>query len=76
MKTKICLFNDREKPMICRVQGIDKDPEDYVVVFIPPNRFDNIEFEIPEGAIPFIKIWDDNSVLVSHIPQKAEVEGV
>lgn len=56
---KIFYMNDETKPILVRIQG--KDP-----VTLQPQQSRTFQFDAPEGAVPFVKRWDNHIVLLSY----------
>lgn len=69
MKTKFVVFNDRITPMSLRVIGADesKNPERYLK--IDPASMATIELELSPDTIPFLKIWENNSALLTYVEE-------
>lgn len=65
MKTKLYVINDRSIKMILRVQAIEKPWEDQSFHVLQPAEGKLIEFEIPEGSFPYIKIWETGQAMIS-----------
>ena len=70
MKTTICLFNDRVVPMHVNVQSIDREPWDHVFVTIEPQELQYITYEIHHDEVPYVKVWESNTVFVSSMPKE------
>lgn len=75
MKTKVCVNNDRRIPMNLQVQSYQpaipgewRDNSTYHKLGLGEARV--FEIEIPEGSIPYIKIWETGQALLSWYPDK------
>ncbi len=66
MKTKFCVFNDRKIQMNLQVQNApDTDLADFRK--IAPITMAVMDIEIPDGAYPYLKIWENEQALLSYI---------
>jgi len=67
MTGTICLFNDRVMRLKVSVQSSDRDPCDHKLYTLEPTSLKYITYEIPEGSVPFIKVWENGNVFVSYV---------
>ena len=63
MKTKIAIFNDLQKTMNLQIQ--ESDGSRYQTVYQATATM--VEYEIPEGTIPFFKVWSTGQAFLSFI---------
>lgn len=71
MKTKIAIFNDRTTPMTLRVLDQNTLNSDDMGTWhsLSPADMRIVEIEIPEGTIPFLKIWETGAALLTYMPE-------
>lgn len=65
-KTSVYLFNDRKIKMKIRILD-ESEVKETEHLELEPARGAHIPLVIGDGKVPFVKIWEDNSVLVSYI---------
>lgn len=78
MKTAIVIFNDRKIPMGIRVQDANFDSFNFTgerYVSLKPATMSTIEIDIPEGCVPYLKVWENNTAFLSYIDPK-QLEGM
>ena len=72
MKTQFCVFNDRNVTMMLQVQ------DNYIVEHgfmtpvstyyrIEPQTTKTVPVNIPDGTIPYIKIWETGQAFISYV---------
>ena len=64
---KIYYLNDESAPITVRLIGASPECKN-TYVQLQPQEGRTFEFAAPEGAIPFVKQWDNHIVLLSYIP--------
>lgn len=69
MKTKFCVFNDRVKPVVLRIDTPNMlSPMDTVqFIQIVPQGMKVVELEIPADTVPYLKIGESGQALLSYI---------
>ena len=63
---KIYYMNDESIPVKIRLIGPQPDVENTLIT-LQPQEGQTFEFYAPEGAIPYVKRWSNNTVLLSYI---------
>lgn len=69
MKQRIAVLNDRKIPMHLRILDSSYNPGESQEKFytLQPAEMKLVEFDIPEGSTPWLKIWEDNTAMLSYI---------
>jgi hypothetical protein len=67
---KIQVMNDRKIPMNLRVRGQSDEPWSGSYFLIEPASLKEVELEMPEGAVPFLKIWENNTAFLTYSPRQ------
>lgn len=62
---KIFYFNDRKTKARVHIDSLV-----YLSNILGPAQGAAFEVKIPEGYVPFVKVWDDGNVLLSSVPQE------
>lgn len=60
---KVYYVNDQQAPVTVRVV----DVKDNTLTTLSPLKAQTFEFDAPEGAVPYVKRWSNNTVLLSYI---------
>lgn len=68
MKTKMCIFNDLQKLMHLQIQ--EADGSRYEIVYQANAVM--IEYELPEGTVPYFKVWATGQALLSFIDSEVK----
>ncbi len=63
MKTKICIFNDLQKTMILQIQELSE----HRYQTIRQANAAMIEYDLPEGTVPYFKVWATGQAFLSYI---------
>lgn len=63
---KIYYMNDETKPVHIRIPGRD-------IVILRPQESRIFHFDAPASAVPFVKRWDNNIVLLSYTTEPSVV---
>ena len=70
MKTSIVIFNDREIPMNLQIQDLDTiqdENHEHRFTQLKPLESRRFELDLPEGTIPFFKVWETGQALLSYV---------
>lgn len=62
---KIFYLNDETTPVTIRLIGNAPDYKNTYVT-LQPQEGQTFEVEVPAGSIPFVKRWDNHTVLLSY----------
>lgn len=70
MKTSIVIFNDRTIPINLQIQDMETMKEEDCerrYTQMKPLEMRRFDLDLPEGTIPFFKIWETGQALLSYI---------
>lgn len=70
MKTSIVIFNDRKVPMNLQIQDVEtikEENHEQRFVQLKPLEMRRFDLDLPEGTIPFFKVWETGQALLSYV---------
>lgn len=66
MKATMLINNDRTVPMSLRIVSVTDEPHEGRQVLIKPASIYLAELELPEGTVPYLKIWENGAAFLSY----------
>jgi hypothetical protein len=70
---KVYYFNDEKIPITIQVNSCSSKGYSTDYVRLKPLEGKVIEFDAPEGSIPYIKRWETRQILVSYLRADSEL---